>query len=49
MDSGSQQKQRLNKTEKMSDCPNEGNFRTISGGCYLFHDEKKNYNDTLMK
>ena len=44
MNSGSQQTQSSEKIEQLSDCPNEGNFRTIGGGCYLFHDEKKDYN-----
>merc|ERR1711990_331868 len=33
------------KIEKLIDCPNDGNFKTISGVCYLFHNEEKNYND----
>ena len=38
--------QRLSdKIEILVDCPNEENFKTINGVCYLFHGERKNYND----
>ena len=30
---------------KLTHCPNDGNFKTINGVCYLFSSEKKNYND----
>ena len=35
----------FNNTISQLGCPNEGNFRTIDGGCYLFINERKNYDD----
>ena len=31
-----------------SKCPNEGNFRTINGACYLFIDQQKKNNDAKI-
>ena len=35
----------LEMYSKLTHCPNDGNFKTINGVCYLFSSEKKNYND----
>ena len=36
----------FNSTISQLGCPNEGNYRTINGGCYLYIiNEEKNYND----